>query len=60
MLATASYPLPELKKKIIYLDQFVFSNIVKMLSAETPGHKRAKAEPLWRESFESRCAVPVH
>ncbi|HXR37845.1 MAG TPA: hypothetical protein VN776_02065 [Terracidiphilus sp.] len=50
---TATFPLPELKKKIIYLDQFVFSNIVKMLSAETRGHERAKAEPLWRELFES-------
>jgi hypothetical protein len=26
---------------------------MKMLSAETPGHQRAKAEPLWRELFES-------
>jgi len=49
---TATFPLPELKKNIIYLDQFVFSNIVKMLSAGTPGHERANAEPLWRELFE--------
>jgi hypothetical protein len=26
---------------------------MKMLNAETPGHERAKAEPLWRELFES-------
>lgn len=31
----------------------MFSNIAKMLSPETLGHKRAKAEPLWRELFES-------
>jgi len=48
-----TFVLPELRKKVIYLDQFVFSNIVKMLSPETPGHERAKAEPLWRELFES-------
>ncbi len=50
---TQTFDLPILKKKIIYLDQFVFSNIMKMLSTEAPGHDRAKAEPLWRELFES-------
>jgi hypothetical protein len=49
---TLTFVLPELRKKVIYLDQFVFSNIMKMLSFEVPGHKRAKAEPLWRELFE--------
>src|SRR5216684_4643050 len=52
-LRMETFALPELKKKVIYLDQFVFSNIMKTLSAETPGHDRAKAEPLWRELFES-------
>lgn len=47
------FVLPTLKKKVVYLDQFVFSNIVKMLSADAPGHKRAKSEPLWRDLFES-------
>jgi hypothetical protein len=50
---TMDIPLPKLKKKVIYLDQFVFSNIMKMLSADTLGHGRAKKEPLWRELFES-------
>jgi len=50
---TLTFVLPELTKRVIYLDQFVFSNIMKMLSADAPGHKRAKAEPLWRELFES-------
>src|SRR6185369_5086441 len=45
--------LPALTKKVIYLDQFVFSNILKTLSTEIPGHERAKVEPLWRELFES-------
>ncbi len=50
---TATYPLPRLRKKIIYLDQFIFSNITKMLSANAPGHERAKGDPFWRELFES-------
>ena len=50
---TSTHMLPELRKKIIYLDQFVFSNFTKMLSPNAPGHSRAKAEPFWREVFES-------
>jgi hypothetical protein len=50
---TVTFSLPKLKKKIIYLDQLVFSNIMKMLSAGTQGHERAEGEPLWRELFES-------
>ena len=50
---TLTLALPELRKRVIYLDQFVFSNIMKTMSPETPGHKRAKAEPLWTELFES-------
>ena len=50
---TATFPLPRLKKKIIYLDQFVFSNFTKVLSPNALGHERAKAEPFWRELFES-------
>lgn len=50
---TAKHPLPPLQKKIIYLDQFIFSNITKMLSQNAPGHERAKAEPFWRDLFEA-------
>lgn len=50
---TLTLPLPELKKKVVYLDQFVFSNIMKMLSDDAPGHERAKKEKLWRDLFES-------
>src|ERR1044071_4006761 len=44
---TATHPLPPLQKKVIYLDQFIFSNITKMLSPNAPGHERARAEPFW-------------
>lgn len=50
-------PLPELKKKIVYIDQFAFSNIMKLLSPEAKGHKRAAAEPFWKELFEMLSVV---
>ena len=43
------YPLPKLRKKIIYLDQFVVSNLMKLENPEVKGHDRVVAEPLWRE-----------
>ena len=49
---TAAVRLPDIKKKIVYVDQFVFSNIMKFLSPEMKGHRRAAAEPFWRELFE--------
>jgi hypothetical protein len=50
-------PLPELKKKVIYIDQNAFSDIMKMLSPETQGHEGAAAEPLWRELYETLDVV---
>jgi len=44
--------LPEIKKKIVYVDQFAFSNIMKFLSPEVKGHQRVTAEPFWKELFE--------
>jgi hypothetical protein len=49
--------LPEIRKKIVYIDQFAFSNIMKMLSPEVKGHERATAEPFWRELFETLSVV---
>jgi hypothetical protein len=49
---TAAVYLPEIKKKIVYVDQFAFSNIMKFLSPEVKGHERAAAEPFWKELFE--------
>lgn len=54
---TATVYLPGIKKKIIYLDQLAFSNIMKFLSPEEKGHERAVAEPLWRELFEKLSVV---
>ena len=50
-------PLPELKKKIVYVDQFAFSNIMKVLDPNAKGHERAIAEPFWKELFETLSVV---
>jgi hypothetical protein len=44
--------LPEIKKKIIYLDQFAISNMMKALNPNVKGHERTAADPFWREMFE--------
>src|SRR5882762_6382654 len=49
---TATVYLPEIKKKIVYVDQFAFSNIMKFLNPEVKGHQRVVAEPFWKELFE--------
>jgi len=48
----ATVYLPKIKKRIVYVDQFAFSNIMKFLSPEAKGHERATAEPFWKELFE--------
>jgi hypothetical protein len=44
--------MPEIRKKIIYIDQFVFSNFVKMLDPEIDGHERATSDLFWKQLFE--------
>ncbi len=43
------YPLPELRKRIIYLDQFVVSNLMKLDNPGVKGHERVVVQPFWRE-----------
>jgi len=43
------YQLPKLRKKIIYLDQFVISNLMKLKNPATQGHATVAADPFWRE-----------
>jgi hypothetical protein len=38
-----------LKKKILYLDQFVVSEIMKLRTADAKGHQAVAAEPFWAE-----------
>jgi len=46
---TRHVPLPELKKKVVYVDQFAYSNILKVLCPEVDGHERASCDPFWKE-----------
>lgn len=46
---SAYFHLPKLQKKIIYLDQFVISNLMKLKNSATKGHARVAADPFWQE-----------
>ena len=48
----AIYPLPKLNKKVIYLDQFSISSMMKFLNPNTKGHMRARADVFWGDLFE--------
>ncbi len=43
------YRLPVLRKRIIYLDQFIVSNLMKLENPGINGHERVVAQPFWRE-----------
>ncbi len=48
----AAFPLPVLRKKIIYLDQFAISNMMKALNPQTHAFKKGAVDSLWLELFE--------
>jgi|SRR3989338_2069729 len=45
------FSFPNIKKKIIYLDQFVISNLIKLLDKSHPSHAKIKADPFWTNLF---------
>jgi hypothetical protein len=47
-----SCPLPELNKKIIYIDQFALSNMMKALNPETKAYKNGTLDHFWLNLFE--------
>jgi hypothetical protein len=49
---TADFRLPTLRKKIIYLDQFVISNLVKLKNPTTPAQAKLAADPFWQELYD--------
>jgi len=49
----ASYPLPQLDKEIIYIDQLAISNMMKMLNPDTTAHKKGTLDNFWLGLFES-------
>jgi hypothetical protein len=52
------YRLPDLRKRIIYLDQFVVSNLMKLGNPGVKGHERVAAEPFWRELHDLLFQLP--
>jgi hypothetical protein len=54
---TGTQYLPKIRKKIVYIDQSAFSNIMKVLSPREKGHERAASEPFWTELFEILSVV---
>lgn len=44
--------LPEIKKKIIYLDQFVLSNLMFVANPKSKKHKKAMEDKYWMQVFE--------
>ena len=49
---TMHVPLPKLRKRIIYLDQFVISNVMKELDPDTPAHSKGIKGGFYRTVFE--------
>jgi len=43
------FRLPELRRKIIYLDQFAISNLMKLVTPSAKGHEKVKANAFWQE-----------
>ncbi len=49
---TDSYPLPEIEKTVIYLDQLVISNMMKAINPHTKAHQEGRVDKVWVEIFE--------
>lgn len=47
-----SFPLPALAKKIIYLDQFAISEMMKAINPETKAHQRGNLDSAWLDLFK--------
>ena len=50
---TRSFPLWPVTKKVVYIDQFAISNMMKVINATMQSHSRAAADPFWLELFEA-------
>lgn len=49
--SAASYPLPPVSKRVLYLDQSVISDMMKALNPEMNAHKQGRVDPFWHELF---------
>ncbi len=58
----AKYTLPKLNKKIIYIDQFALSNMMKALNPETKAYQKGKTDDFWVKLFkrlDSLCKLQL-
>jgi hypothetical protein len=44
--------LPAVRKTVVYLDQFVISNLTKLLDVSCRGHAAVTGEPFWMQLYE--------
>ena len=49
---TKKYSLPKIRKRVVYLDQFVIDNIVKLLDTKHPKHEAVIRDGFWFEVFK--------
>lgn len=49
---TCTYKLPSLKKKVIYMDQFAFSNMMKALNPHTKAYEKGDNDDFWVTLFK--------
>ena len=49
---SALYLLPDLDKKVIYLDQFAISEMMKILNPKTKAHKKGNVDNIWLDVFD--------
>ncbi len=54
---TVDVALPAIRKKVVYVDQFAISNMMKVLNPRVKGHERAKQDPFWLELFGALDAL---
>ena len=52
MLPGVSYPLPRLRKQVVYLDQMALSGMVIALDKGAKGHTRSSSSEYWRDVFQ--------
>jgi hypothetical protein len=46
------YYLPKLNKKVIYIDQFAISNMMKILNPQTKSYQKGSLDMFWLQCFE--------
>lgn len=54
---TKDYPLPEVQKRVIYLDQLALSNMMFALNPQTVQFQAGRVDPFWRTLFEKLDAL---